>query len=155
MPRQPKYTKTNPHKGIHKGGGGRRPPPPFVEAAEGRLLYMGVGFRVFGLSGHLTVHSDKLSQQLVTQLVQMDNVKLNVDKSHFLTLFDHFWAPFWRPWKQFWCQNGAQKGSGQQKFTCFDASRCQHCGNQRKPARISRKSHQGGGKNYLRGKTYD
>ena len=26
-----------------KGGGRRRRPPPFVEAAEGRLLYMGAG----------------------------------------------------------------------------------------------------------------
>ena len=44
LPRQLEYTNPwpwrDPYKGIHKGGGRR--PPPFVEAAEGRLLYMGL-----------------------------------------------------------------------------------------------------------------
>ena len=39
-------------KDSTKGAEGRRPPAPFVEAAEGRLLYMGVGFHVFGQPGH-------------------------------------------------------------------------------------------------------
>ena len=30
----------SPNKGIHKGRGSFGPPPPFVEAAEGRLLYI-------------------------------------------------------------------------------------------------------------------
>ncbi len=68
-----------PIKESTKGADGRRPPASFVEAAEGRLLYMGVGFRVFGLSGHLIFHSDKLCQKYVTQLVQMDYVKQGPD----------------------------------------------------------------------------
>ena len=51
--KQPKYTKTNPHKGRRpsaastKGGGRLRRPPPFVDS------FVGVGFRVFVLLGHI------------------------------------------------------------------------------------------------------
>ena len=80
------------HKGIHKGGR-REAPPPFVEAAEGRLLYVLPQERsCLATTEILSCHNTHLV------LPQQRSCLATTDIVSSWTFFFGPFGPFWDPW---------------------------------------------------------